>query len=265
MSQMKKLFAAASVAFTLAALALAGCGSSDAATPIVPTTVVLVHGAWANSASWSKVIPLLQARGLKVVAVSLNRDTLAGDAAIVSRAIASQGNQVVLVAHSYGGAVITEAGGADKVKALVYVSAFAPNDGESANDQAAPYPTPAWLTSGVSADQGNYVYLTDATMANVFAPDLAAADSAVLAATQGPIFHTLLDGKVTSAAWKTKPSWWVYGSADQIIPAPIQQTESTRARSQLTVISGASHAALLSPPAEVANVILAAVSSAGGL
>lgn len=258
---------ALAVAALTGAVALSGCGSSDAATAppeIKPTTVVLVHGAWADGSSWSKVIPLLQQRGLKVVAVQLARTSLADDAATVSRAIAAQSGQVVLVGHSYGGAVITESGNDARVAALVYVSAFAPGDGQSINDITKPFPAGAWQ-KGLVVDSAGYLTLDAPTFASSFAPDVAEADRNVLTSVQGPIFNHVLDDKVSSAAWKTKPSWWVYGDADIIIPGAFQRAEAAQIKARVSAIGGASHVALISHPAEVANSILGAVGSVGGL
>lgn len=260
---------ALAVAALTGAVSLSGCGSSDAVAAtapaeVKPTTVVLVHGAWADGSSWSKVIPLLQQRGLKVVAVQLARKSLADDAATVSRAIAAQSGQVVLVGHSYGGAVITESGNDTKVAALVYVSAFAPGDGQSINDITRPFPAGAWQ-KGLVVDSAGYLTLDAPTFAASFAPDVADADRTVLTSVQGPIFNHVLDDKVSSAAWKTKPSWWVYGDADIIIPGAFQQAEAAQIKAHVSAIAGASHVALISHPAEVANSILGAVGNVGGL
>ena len=260
---------ALAVAALSGTLSLSGCGGSDAVAAtapaeVKPTTVVLVHGAWADGSSWSKVIPLLQQRGLAVVAVQLARQSLADDAATVRRAIAAQSGQVVLVGHSYGGAVITESGNDGKVAALVYVSAFAPGDGQSINDITRPYPAGAWQ-KGLVADSAGYLSLDTPTFAASFAPDVPAAERAVLASVQGPIFNHVLDDKVGTAAWKTKPSWWVYGDADGIIPGAFQQAEVAQIKARVSAIGGASHVALISHPAEVANSILGAVGSVGGL
>lgn len=260
-----KLIAAAVVALVATStLLLSACGASTAATVVVPTTAVLVHGAWADGSSWSKVIPLLQQRGLKVVAVQLARTSLADDAATVRRAIEAQGGQVVLVGHSYGGAVITEAGTGSKVAALVYVSAFAPGDGESITDLTKPFPAPAWQ-AGLVPDSAGYLSLDSATFLASFAPDLPKDDAAVLAASQGPVFNHVLQDKVTAAAWKTKPSWWAVSGADQIVPPAFQQAEATRIKAHVALIGGASHVALLSRPREVAAVILDAAASVNGL
>jgi pimeloyl-ACP methyl ester carboxylesterase len=241
---------------------LGACGSSSASTN---ATVVLVHGAWADGSSWSSVVSLLQQRGLNVVAVQLPRTSLTDDAAVVTQAIDAQSGPVILVGHSYGGAVITQAGTDAKVAALVYVSAFAPGDGQSINELTSPFPTPAWEATGLSLNSAGFLTLTKATFLNDFAPDVPAAAAAVLAVSQGPLFQHCLDDKVTVAAWKSKPSWWVYGDQDQIIPPQFQQFEAKTLNATLTVIPGASHVALISQPNAVANVILDAASKTGNL
>jgi pimeloyl-ACP methyl ester carboxylesterase len=252
-----------------ASAVLAGCGSSDAATipeaAPTPTTVVLVHGAWADGSSWSKVTPLLQQRGLKVISVQLQRASLADDAAIVRRAMEGVTGQVVLVGHSYGGAVVTEAGIDAKVATLVYVDAFTPGDNESITDILSPYPAPDWQKTLLQDSKG-YLSLPLDTYVKTFASDLPVADATLLSTYQGPIFYHVLDDKVTNAAWKTKPSFFVMGSNDLIIPPQFQQGEAARIKStKVTTIPGASHISMVSHPTEVANVILDAVTSVHGL
>ncbi|WP_295995950.1 alpha/beta hydrolase [Rugamonas sp.] len=251
-----------------AAAVLAGCGSSTAATVATtptPTTVVLVHGAWADGSSWAKVMPLLQQRGMKVVTVQLQRASLAGDAAIVRRAIDAQSGQVVLVGHSYGGAVITEAGTDSKVVTMVYVDAFAPGDNESVNDMISPYPAAPWQ-AGLIQDSAGYLTLSTDVYLHNFAADVPTADAAVMASSQGPVSaQALLYDKVSVAAWKTKPSYFVMGTSDQIIPLQFQQGEAARIKSQVTMIAGASHVSMVSHPTEVAGVIMTAVASVNGI
>src|SRR5438093_443646 len=176
--------------------------------------VVIVHGAWADGSSWSKVIPLLQAKGLHVVAVQNPLTSLAEDVAAVKRVIDAQKGPVILVGHSWAGTVITEAGTSDKVAALVYVAAFAPDVGESSNDLGTAAPPPPG-SSSVYPDPAGYVYLTAQGVAHDFAPDLPAAMTKVMAVTQGPIFGKAFDEKVTNAAWKTKPSWYIVAERDR--------------------------------------------------
>jgi pimeloyl-ACP methyl ester carboxylesterase len=260
--------AALLVAAAAGALSLAGCGSSDAAslpaaaTPapqLAGVTAVLVHGAWADGSSWAQVTPLLQARGVEVVAVQLHLTSLAEDAATVRRALEGRTGKVLLVGHSYGGAVITEAGVDPKVGALVYVAAFAPGDGESVNDLVSPYPPAPW-TAGLVPDSAGYLKLTASAYQTFFASDLPKEQSAVLATAQGPTGQAVLLGKITNAAWKTRPAYWALSDSDQMIPPGFQDAEAARLKARVTLVRGAGHTAMLSHPQDVANVILDAAA-----
>src|SRR5438128_8689432 len=150
------------------------------------STVVLVHGAFADGSSWSKVIPLLESRGLHVVAIQNPLSSLADDAAAAKRAIDQQIGPVILVGHSWGGAVITQAGSDPKVKALVYVAAFAPDEGQSINSMTKPFPPAPW-TAKLNVDSGGFLTLPEEAMISDFAQDLPRAGAKVVAATQGPV------------------------------------------------------------------------------
>jgi pimeloyl-ACP methyl ester carboxylesterase len=258
--------AAAAVFISASGASVAAALPTVPAAPVAlkPTTAVLVHGLWADGSSWAKVVTQLQQRGLKVVAVQLPRTSLADDASTVRRAIETQTGQVVLVGHSYGGMVITEVGAVPKVAALVYVSAFAPAEGESIISITSPYPKADWQ-KGLSPDSGGFVSLNTDTYLKYFAPDLPKADAAVLAATQGPVFHHVLQESVSVAAWKTKPSFWAVSGDDQILPAALQQKMAARIKAKVTVIPGGSHVALVSQSAAVSAVIIDAAGSVGGL
>jgi len=263
--------AAAAVAAAASFAVLSGCGSSEASTlpaqpaqpaapaPLNNVTAVLVHGAWADGSSWLRVTPLLQARGVKVVSVQLHLTSLTEDADIVRRALAAQSGKVVLVGHSYGGAVISEAGTDPKVNALVYVAAFAPGDNESINDLVSPYPAGAWQ-AGLVADSAGYLTMSTDVYQNDFASDLSKDESVVLATSQGPTNQQVLGNKVSNAAWKNKPSFWALSANDQIIPPAFQQGEAARIKAKVTSIAGG-HTEMLSHPTEVANVILDAATS----
>src|SRR3989440_2290260 len=193
---------------TRSILALMLLGASAVAQEKREKTVILVHGAFADGSSWDKVIPLLEARGLKVVAVQNPLTSLADDAASVKRVIDAQSGPVILVGHSWGGTVITEVGGDDKVAALVFVAAFAPDVGESTADLGKDGPPPPGATS-IRPDPAGYLYLTPEGVAKDFAQDLPATQTRVMAVTQGPIFGKAFDEKVTKAAWQNKPSWFI--------------------------------------------------------
>jgi pimeloyl-ACP methyl ester carboxylesterase len=215
--------------------------------------VILVHGAWADGSSWSKVIPLLTSKGLNVVAVQIYLASLADDVATTKRAIALQDGPVVLVGHSYGGAVITEAGNDPKVTGLVYVAAFAPGDGESVNSISKPYP-PAPLGSELRPDPQGYLWISAKGFAEDFGQDLSAGEKVIFRATQGPANAGAFAGTITKAAWKTKPSWFVIAANDRAIPPELEKAEAARMKAtSITVPS--SHLAMLSHPVEVADII----------
>jgi pimeloyl-ACP methyl ester carboxylesterase len=245
----------------IAAAAVSAATISSAAWGTDAPTIVLVHGAWANGSSWEAVIPLLQARGLDVVAVHNPASSFEADVAATRRVIADQTNDVILVGHSYGGAVITEAGNSDKVRALVYVAAFAPSPGESVNAIVGSAPQPPEWSSQIHADAGGYLTWPAAAMAKYFAPDISPEASALLAATQAPIFAGAFDGKITSAAYTQKPTWFVVADNDQIIPPPLQAAFADK-MGATTIHVASSHVAMLSQPQAVADAIFAAVDSA---
>jgi pimeloyl-ACP methyl ester carboxylesterase len=223
-------------------------------------TIVLVHGAFADGSSWSKVIPLLEARGYHVVAVQEPLSSLADDVAATRRAIDLQTGPVLLVGHSWGGAVITEAGNHDKVVGLVYLSAFAPDGGESVDDLGKGVPALPWVNRLV-VDAGGFAWLPADVLAKYMAPDLSAAESAVVASVQVPIQMKAFGDKVTTAAWRAKPSWYIRTEQDQMIDPQAQATMAARAGAKLTNVK-ASHVSMLSHPEEIAAAILAAASGA---
>jgi len=224
-------------------------------------TIVLVHGAFADGSSWAKVIPLLEARGLKVVAVQNPLSSLEDDVGAATRAIEQQTGPVILVGHSWGGAVITQAGNHEKVVALVYVAAFAPDSGQSINDASKGAPPPPWASVLVK-DSGNFLTLPTANILGDFAQDLPPAEARIIAATQGPWAARCGDDKVTTAAWHTKPSWYVIPEKDKMIPAALQSKMADAAKSKVTKVAGASHVVMVSQPKKVAEAILAAAEAA---
>lgn len=242
------------------ALVLSALVSGAAAEPARPT-VVLVHGAFADSSSWNGVIAALQAKGYPVVAAANPLRSVAADAAYVSDVVAGIDGPVVLVGHSYGGQVITNAAnGNDNVKSLVYVAAFAPEAGEAAADLAGKFPggtlgealaAPVKLASG-----GVDLYIDQSKFRNQFAHDVPAAEAALMAAGQRPITEAALTEKSGDPAWKRLPSWFVYGSGDKNIPAAALQFMADRAGSRRTVVvDGASHVVMVSKPEIVADLI----------
>jgi pimeloyl-ACP methyl ester carboxylesterase len=225
----------------------------------VPKTVVLVHGAWADGSSWDKVIPLLQAKGLKVVAVQLPLTSLKDDVAATKRVLDDQTGPVILVGHSWGGMVITQAGDDPKVVALVYVAAFAPDEGQATGDLGKNLPPPPGLAS-VHPDAAGFLWVTPEGIARDFAPDLPARETKVMAATQKPFSAKAFADKVSTAAWKTKPSWFVVAEKDRMIQPELEREMAKQIKATTTELP-TSHVAMLSRPKEVASVILRATAA----
>lgn len=218
--------------------------------------VVLVHGAFAEAASWSEVIRILQGRGVTVTAVHLPLSSLAADAATVTRTLDQQSGPTVLVGHSWGGSVITEAGVHTNVASLVYVAAFAPDAGQSINDLLAGLPPAPWLPE-IHQDGGGYLTFSQAGIDNYFVPDIPAWSRKVVQATQGPWFAGCLADRQTFAAWRMKPSFWVLPTEDRVIPAPLQEATAAHIGAKVTRVE-AGHVPMLSRPHAVAEVILKA-------
>ena len=223
--------------------------------------IVLVHGAFADGSSWSKVIPLLQAKGLHVVAVQNPLTSLADDVATTKRAIALLDGPIILVGHSYGGAVITEAGNDPKVVGLVYVAAFAPGDGETLTSISKPYPD-APLAAELRPDAQGFLSVTAKGVAEDFAQDLSDQEKQILTATQGPTNASVFGAAITTAAWKTKPSWFVISSNDRAIPPELEKAEAARLKAT-SITLPSSHVAMLTHPKEVAALIEQAAAKAG--
>jgi pimeloyl-ACP methyl ester carboxylesterase len=165
---------------------------------------------------------------------------------------------VLLVGHSWGGVVITEAGNNDKVSGLVYVAAFAVDANESANDLGKGQPAPAWAAQ-LKVDSGGFARLPDEVVAKDFAQDVSAAEAKLIAVKQGPAAVKLFDEKLKSPAWKTKPSWYIVADADHMIPPQGEALMAKRAGATTTTLKG-SHVIMISKPKEVAAVILAAAA-----
>src|SRR6266478_5198490 len=222
--------------------------------------VVIVHGAWADGSSWSKVIPLLQAKGLHVVAVQNPLTSLADDVAATKRAIALQDGPVLLVGHSYGGVVITEVGNDPKVVGLVYVTAFAPDKGESAASliKDAPHGAPV---PPILPPQDGYLFLDKAKFPAAFAADLSSDVASFMADSQVPWGVEALSGAINQPAWRTKPSWYLVSTEDRMIPPDAQRAMSKRAGSTVVEVKG-SHAVYVSQPQAVAHFIEKAATGA---
>jgi pimeloyl-ACP methyl ester carboxylesterase len=216
-------------------------------------TIVLVHGAWADGSSWNKVIPLLLDKNMRVIAVQLPLTSVEDDSAATSRIIADTAGPIVLVGHSWGGMAVTQAGNDPKVAALVYISAFAPDVGESGSSLIGAHPTPPALSTIVT-DSAGFVYQTLEGMLTNIAPDVSVDDARTLAVAQGRLAGTAFGQSVTVAAWKTKPCWFIVTSGDRVVSADLQTAEAKRMDAKTTVIQS-SHMSLLSHPSEVVAVI----------
>ena len=224
-------------------------------------TIVLVHGAFADSSSWNGVITSLQKDGYKTVAVANPLRSVSNDARAVSDVVGSITGPVVLVGHSYGGQVITNAvKGHDNVKSLVFVAAFAPDAGEAAAELAGKFPGgtlgEALAPPVKLADGGVDLYIEQTKFRDQFAHDVPAAQTALMGAGQRPIAQAALAEKSSEPAWKALPSYFVYGDGDKNIPAQALGFMAERAGSKRTVVvKGASHVVMVSQPQVVADLI----------
>jgi pimeloyl-ACP methyl ester carboxylesterase len=223
--------------------------------------IVIVHGAFADGSSWAKVVPLLQAQGLNVTVVQNPLSSLADDVAATKRALAVQNGPVLLVGHSWGGAVISEAGVDPKVVGLVFVAAGAPNAGQSFADLLAGHPTSPGLAT-VKADASGFLTLPRIAIAEDFAQDLPRSETDVMAATQGPIAGSCFSTKLHHAAWKTKSSWYIVARNDRMIDPAIERGLAQKIHATTIEVSS-SHVPMLSQPERVAKVIIDAAASAG--
>ena len=232
------------------------------ATGIPAMNIVLVHGGFVDGSGWAAVYKILKKDGYNVAVVQNPTVSLADDVAVTRRAVAAQGGPVLLVGHSYGGAVITEAGTDPKVAGLVYIAAFAPDRGESVSslikDPPAGAPVPPILPP-----QDGFLFLDPARFHFAFAADVDADTAAFMASSQVPWGVGALAGTITEPAWRTKPSWYLVSTEDRMIPPPAQRIMSKRAGSTVAEVAG-SHAVYVSQPKPVAAFIEKAANEAAG-
>jgi pimeloyl-ACP methyl ester carboxylesterase len=254
----RNVMATCAAALTILVSAASATAQVQASTAV--KNVLLVHGAWADGTSWSKVIPLLEAKGLHVVAVQIPLTSFADDVAATQRAIALEDGPVLLVGHSYGGAVITEAGNDAKVAGLVYVSAVAPSQGESAFGLITSVQTP--IGTELRPDKSGFLKLTPKGIAEDFAQDLSAKEIAILTATQIPTSVGAMKGEVTNPAWKSKPSWYIIAANDRAISPELEAAQAKKIGATTTTVPS-SHVIMLAQPSKVAGVIFDAASKAG--
>jgi pimeloyl-ACP methyl ester carboxylesterase len=220
------------------------------------SNVVLVHGAWADGSSWTKVIPMLVEKGLTVTAVQLPLISFEADVAAVRRAIALVEGELVLVGHSYGGAVIGEAGNDPKVKRLVYIDAFAPDAGESAGSLFAQFES-APLGAELRPDAAGFLKVTREGIFTLFAQDLDDDEKTVVHATQGPVSADALGSVLTKAAWHDRPTFFLIGDQDHAIPSAEQERMAARMGATIGHVNS-SHVPMLSQPEAVAAFIVKA-------
>lgn len=223
--------------------------------------IVLVHGAWADGSSWSSVIMRLQQAGYHTTAVQLNLDSLDNDVARTRQVLAQQNGPTILVAHSYGGAVITQLGtDAPNVVGLVYIAAFAPDKGESMQGLTNSGPAPAGFAA-FRPDKNGYLWLDPAGFVKYFAPDVEPVQAWVMASTQRPIAASIFgDQPFGTPAWKGLPSWYLVSENDQMIPPPAQQFFAQRMGAKTSSIAS-SHASMVSHPDVVADLVVKAAQS----
>ncbi|QUJ66457.1 alpha/beta hydrolase [Photobacterium sp. GJ3] len=217
-------------------------------------TIILVHGFWGGAAHWSKVIVSLSRMGYaKLHAIELPLTSLADDAERTRKMVAQQSGPVILVGHSYGGAVITEAGDMPNVVGLVYIAAFAPDAGESAGDITQNNPPAA--IANVVPDSDGYLWLTPEKFHESFCQDLTPEEGLVMAVTQKAPLGSTFGDTVTRPAWSKKPCWYQISSDDRMISPENQKMMSQRMKPRKVITLAASHASLASMPEEVAGLI----------
>lgn len=224
--------------------------------------IILVHGAWADGSSWSRVISLLLEQGHHVTAAQIPLTSLADDTAVIQRILAVQRGPAIVVGHSYGGMVISEAAtSASNAAALVYISAFAPEEGETLGELNARNPAPVGPSPLRFNDPG-FVWIDPAAFASAFAHEVEPAQAGVMAAIQKPIAAKVFGEKAGKPAWKTLPSWYLISEEDRILSPETQRFMAKRMGSVTSVVPGC-HASLVSHAAETAELIAAAARRIG--
>ena len=222
-------------------------------------TVALIHGAWTDGTAWQEIIPRLENAGYPVIAVQNSLTSLADDVATTKRVIDAQIGPVIVVGHSYGGAVITgAAAGNPNVKALVYIAAAAPEVGEPLNALLGQFPTD--LGTALVPDAAGFIYLDRAKFHDLFAKDVSATTAQVMAAAQKPVFGGIFEQSLKSAAWKTIPSWYLVAADDQVFSPKMERFMAERIGAT-TIEIKSSHVPFISHPNEVVGLIEAAAKA----
>jgi pimeloyl-ACP methyl ester carboxylesterase len=251
----------AATLLSAASLASGPAGAQSSSVPGGVKNIVLVHGAFADGSSWSKVIPGLQSGGYNVIAVQNPLTSLEEDVAATKRAIALMDGPVLLVGHSYGGMVISEAGNDPKVAGLVYVCALIPNDGQSVMDVLQPFP-PAPGSAEFKQDASGFLRLSSKGINEHFAQDLPFQDRQVLVSTQTPWAAKATVTKISTAAWKAKPSWCIIGTEDHMVTPELARAEAQMIKAK-TIELRSGHVPMVSMPDEVTKVITGAAKESG--
>lgn len=223
--------------------------------------ILLVHGAWGDGSHWRHVIPPLHAKGYKVSAVQNPLTSLADDIDRTTRLAAAQDGPTLLVGHSYGGAVITGAGHAPNVAGLVYIAAFAPDEGDSLGGLLAREAPPGG--AAIRPDPDGFLWIAPELFGQNFCQDLDPEEALVMAVTQKPISGRCFEDKSGPPAWKIRPSWYQASANDRMIPPPTQAWMAERIGARKTITLPASHASLASHPAEVVGLIEEAAAAIG--
>jgi len=224
--------------------------------------VVLVHGAWADGSGWKAVYEILIKDGFNVSIVQEPETSFQDDVAAVKRTLALQDGAVILVAHSYGGAVITEAGNDPSVVGLVYVAAHMPDAGENESDDGKRFPSDLAKSTAIKKTSDGFTYLDPAQFHEFFAADLPAEQAAFMARSQVLNKADNFKGVITTAAWRSKPSWMLVAGSDRTINPDLERWYATRANSHKVEVAGASHCVYISHPKEVAALIEEAATHA---
>ncbi|MBV8137659.1 MAG: alpha/beta hydrolase [Deltaproteobacteria bacterium] len=254
---MQKIVETVSAGIVAGAIALSGVAHAQSQQPPVKN-IVLVHGAFADGTSWAKVIPILEARGFHAVAVQNPLTSLSDDVNATRRIIAMQDGAVILVGHSWGGAVISEVGDDPKVAGLVYVAAYAPDVGMSANDTSNPFgPTPG--QKAIQVDAQHFAWMSEEGILNSFADGLPMPERRLVLAVQGQIYGPMFDEKLTHAAWKSKPSWHVIATKDHTL-SPAMEEAGAKKAGGVAISIPTCHVAMLQEPQKVADLIMEAAS-----
>lgn len=239
---------------------LSGVQTSNAQKPDVKN-IVLVHGAWADGSGWKGVYDILVKDGYNVSIVQEPETSFKEDVAAVKRVLAQQDGPTILVGHSYGGAVVTEAGTDPSVAGLVYIAAHMPDAGENEADDGKRFPSDLGKTTAIKKTADGFTYLDPAQFHEYFAADLGAEQAAIMARSQVFNFADNFKAVITTPAWRTKPSWMLVAGGDRTINPDLERWYAARAHSHTTEVAGASHSVYVSHPKEVAELIESAAHS----